>query len=316
MSSWSGRKQTNTNEFYTEGQIASILNRCNVRVGGEIDTHYLIFCPFHYNVNTPACEVDKQNGLYICFSCGDNGKIEDLVMRTTNRNYFEAIRLIKSSETATDMVDLIDSTLDKDSNPLKEFDEFTIKRLHNSLMTSDRGSEYFLSRGINEQSMVEMMLGYSDKQDMVTVPVHDEFGMCVGFVGRSVEGKTFKNSTNLPRKHVLFNLYKFKFQKLVVVESSFDAIRLWQCGIPAVATLGAIPSKPQISLMAKYASEIFVWPDNDDAGHKMVDKIINGCSKSKVHVIKVDGGKDVGDFSDDSITKIWNNALDQDSIAI
>lgn len=316
MSSWSGRKQADPNEFYTEGQIASILNKCNVKVGGEIDTHYLIFCPFHYNVNTPACEIDKESGLYICFSCGENGKLQDLVMRTTNRNYFEAVRLIKSSESSSDIVDIIDTTLGKDTNPLKEFDEFTIKRLHNNLMSSDRGAEYFLSRGINEDSMVEMMLGYSDKQDMVTVPVHDEFGMCVGFVGRSVEGKSFKNSTNLPRKHVLFNLYKFKFERLTVVESSFDAIRLWQCGIPAVATLGAIPSKPQIHLLSKYASEIFVCPDNDEAGTKMVDKIVAGCDKSRVSVVKVGSGKDVGDLTDEQIKSTWNNALNEDIIAI
>ena len=66
-------------------------------MGGEIDSHYLIYCPFHYNVNTPACEIDKQNGLYICFSCGENGKLLDLVMRTTGRNYFEAMRTIKSA---------------------------------------------------------------------------------------------------------------------------------------------------------------------------------------------------------------------------
>jgi len=203
--------QPYTNEFYTGQQIAAVLNSCNINIGGEIDSHYLIFCPFHYNINTPACEIDKESGLYICFSCGENGKLEDLVMKTTSRNYFEAIRLIKSVELSTDIVNIVDGALEKDINPIKEFDEFTIKRLNNNLMTSERGMAYFRLRNINEDSMKELLLGYSEKQDMVTVPVHDQFGLCVGFVGRSVEGKTFKNSTSLPKKHVLFNLHRGRF---------------------------------------------------------------------------------------------------------
>lgn len=315
MSSWRSGKQTNTSKFYTEGQIASILKKCSVSVGGEIDSHYLIFCPFHYNTNTPACEIDKQSGLFICFSCGENGSLEDLVMRTTNRNYFEAARLIKSSENSTDISDIVNTTLDTQLE-MVEFDQFTIKRLHNNLMSSDRAMRYFEFRGIRESSMTDMMLGYSDKQDMVTVPVHDPFGMCVGFVGRSIEGKAFKNSVNLPKKHILFNLHRVKFSNLTVVESSFDAIRLWQCGIPAVATLGAIPSKAQTELMSKYATRILLCPDRDEAGRKMVDKVSANCTKSDISIVEIGDVKDVGDLSDEQIKDIWKNSLNSNIIAI
>ena len=68
--------------------------------------------------------------------------------------------------------------------------------------------------------------------------------MFVGFVARSVEGKDFKNTPKLPKSKVLFNLHRAKiYDSVYVVESSFDAIRLDQCGIPAVATLGSNVSK-------------------------------------------------------------------------
>ena len=48
-------------------------------------------------------------------------------------------------------------------------------------------------RKIEQTSWSKFSLGYSEKQDMVTVPVHSPDGMPVGFVGRSIEGKEFKN---------------------------------------------------------------------------------------------------------------------------
>jgi len=305
MLSRSNSKQLNTNDFYTDKQIRSVLQTCSVQVGGEIDSHYLIYCPFHYNVNTPACEIDKQNGLYICFSCGENGKLLDLVMRTTGRNYFEAMRTIKSAETSQDIETVIQDTLAK-TDEIKEFDSELINRLHNTLITTDEGRDYFKSRSINEQSMADFKLGYSAKQSMVVVPVQDQYGMYVGFVGRSIEGKSFKNSVGLPKKQILFNLNRVKFKNITVVESSFDAIRLWQLGIPAVATLGAIPSRIQIELLSKYATSIIICPDKDEAGTKMVSRITDNIVKKTVSVINVGDVKDVGGLTDEDIKKLWN----------
>jgi DNA primase len=124
-------------------------------------------------------------------------------------------------------------------------------------------------------------------------------------VGRSVEGKDFKNTPGLPKSKVLFNLHRVKASNRVyVVESSFDAIRLDQCGFPAVATLGANVSKIQTDLLQKYFNEVYVIADNDEAGGNMKDKIIERLG-SRVIVIKLDKEyKDIGDMSDDAIKNI------------
>jgi DNA primase len=140
---------------------------------------------------------------------------------------------------------------------------------------------------------------------MITIPVASPDGVSVGFVGRSVEGKEFKNTPGLPKSKVLFNLHRVKASsKVYVVESSFDAIRLDQCGFPAVATLGANVSKTQTDLLQKYFNEIYVIADNDEAGGNMKDKIIERLG-SRVNVIKLDKQyKDIGDMSDDAIRSI------------
>jgi DNA primase len=301
------RKQSNTDGLYTSGQIESLLRSCDIKIGGEIDTHFLIFCPFHYNVNTPACEVDKSNGMFICFSCGETGSILDMIMRTTNRNYFEAMRMINSRKDVIDIEREVEQAIEATSD-LPEFDMDLISRLHQSLMNSDRAKKYFAGRNITEESAISFMLGYSEKQDMVIVPVFSVENVCLGFVARSIEGKSFKNSTGLPKSKTLFNINNVKRQKMVVVESSFDVIRLSQLNIPAVATLGATVSKAQISLLQTYASSIIVCPDNDDAGAGLIDKIIKNIKNKEVEVIRLNRGKDIGDLADNEILDTFNNA--------
>lgn len=301
------RKQSYTDGLYTSGQIESLLRSCDIKIGGEIDTHFLIFCPFHYNVNTPACEVDKSNGMFICFSCGETGSIIDMIMRTTNRNYFEAMRMINSRKDIVDIEREVDQAIEAPSD-LPEFDMDLIRKLHASLMNSDRAKEYFANRNITQESAVTFMLGYSEKQDMVVVPVFSVENICLGFVARSIEGKSFKNSTGLPKSKTLFNINNVKRQKMVVVESSFDVIRLSQLNIPAVATLGATVSKSQISLLQTYASSIIVCPDNDDAGSGLIDKIVKNIKNREIEVVRLNKGKDIGDLADNEILDTFNNA--------
>lgn len=306
MFSSSQRQQFNTDGYYQEGQIAATLKACNVKVGGEIDTHYLIFCPFHYNVRTPACEIDKTSGMFHCFACGESGHLIVMVMQLTNRTYFEAVRLISSFQQEENISDTIENLVDS-SNEIEEFDVNLINKLHENLINNDRAVEYFYSRNIMMESILKFKLGYSEKQDMVTVPITDKDGIFMGFVGRSIEGKSFKNSTGLAKSKTLFNLNNTKYQKIVVVESSFDVIRLDQVGVNAVATLGATISRTQIELLQKYAKEVLVCPDNDDAGKKLEEKIDKYLGNKFSGAIRLNHGKDVGDLTNKEIVEKFND---------
>jgi DNA primase len=95
-----------------------------------------------------------------------------------------------------------------------------------------------------------------------------------------------------------------------VVESSFDAIRLDQVGLSAVATLGANVSNTQIELLQKYFNNIIVIADNDEAGGNMKSKIVEKLG-SRVSVIKLDKQyKDIGDM-DDKLIKELNFSFDK-----
>jgi DNA primase len=295
------RKQFN---LYSEEQVKRVITGSGLTIENEIDTDYILFCPFHPNHRTPAGEVDKTKGTFFCFSCHKIADLVELVMHTTGRTYFESVRFIKNRETQRDLEDEINRQLYKKPEYVA-FDELMIKRLNAQAMESPRATRYFSGRQISQESMRKFLLGFSEKQDMVTVPVHAPDGMLVGFVGRSIEGKEFKNTPGLPKGKTLFNLHRTKTaDRVYVVESSFDAIRLDQCGFPAVATLGANVSNFQIDLLQKYFNNIIVIADNDEAGGNMKTRIQEKLG-SRVSVIQLNKEyKDIGDMSDEDIKKL------------
>jgi DNA primase len=225
-------------------------------------------------------------------------------MHVSSRTYFEAARFIKSKETESNIEQDVNRRL-VDKPDYVQFDELLVQRLNSQALESPRAMRYYNGRLITDDSVNKFKLGFSEKQDMVTIPVHSPDGMAVGFVGRSVEGKEFKNTPGLPKAKLLFNLHRVKTaDRVYVVESSFDAIRLDQVGLPAVATLGANVSNIQIDLLKKYFNNIYVVADNDEAGGNMKNKIIEKLG-SRVNVIQLDKQyKDIGDMTDEDIKNI------------
>ena len=289
---------------YTEEQIKRVITGSGINIESEVDSDYLIFCPFHNNYRTPAGEVDKRTGFFFCFSCQHVCDLTELIMHTSGRSYFEAARYIKSKETESSIEQQVNQRLIT-KEVYVPYDEILIKRLNNQALESPRAMRYFQGRLITEESVKKFSLGFSEKQDMVTIPVASPDGIDIGFVGRSIEGKEFKNTPGLPKSKVLFNLHRVKTAgKVYVVESSFDAIRLDQCGFPAVATLGANVSKIQTDLLQKYFNNIIVIADNDEAGGNMKDKLIERLG-NRVTVVTLDKKyKDIGDMNDEAIKNI------------
>jgi DNA primase len=300
---YKGSRQ-NSSDIYTEEQVKRVVTGCGITIQSEMDGDVMVFCPYHNNFRTPSAEINKHSGIFFCFSCQQTATLIEFVMYVTQRTYFESVRFIKSKEKDIDIEYVINKKLQAVPEYIS-YDEVTIERLNQQALISERAVSYFKMRLINEQSIKKFKLGYSEKQDMVTVPVHAPNGLCLGFVGRSVDGKIFKNTPGLPKSKTLFNVHRIKTSSTVyVVESSFDAIRLDQVGFPAVATLGANVSGKQIELLQQYFNNIIIIADNDEAGGNMSERITDKL-KSRVSIVKLDKQyKDIGDMQDEDIVKL------------
>ena len=306
------RTRRNKGNLYTKEQVQRVLAGSGIDVYSELDADFIIFCPFHNNYRSPAGEINKSTGIFYCFSCQKTSDLVEFVMFTSNRTYFESVRFIKSKEQESNLEqEMVRQLHTKQDYVL--YDELQVKRLHQQAVDSPRATNYFYGRRITQESILKFGLGFSENQDMVTIPVHSPDGMLLGFVGRSVEGKDFKNTPGLPKSKTLFNLNRVKTaDKVYVVESSFDAIRLDQIGFPAVATLGANVSAMQIELLQKYFNNVIVIADNDEAGGNMKKRLLEKLG-SRVSVIQLNNKyKDIGDMSDEDIKSLdftFDNAI-------
>ena len=291
-------------DIYTGEQVREILTLAGVDIANELDADYLVFCPYHNNYRTPAGEVSKTTGRFYCFSCGETQPLEALLTKS-GMTYFQALRAIDVLKSEEDIISSIDNII-SDEPEFIAYDEEQIAMLHKQALKSERAINYYKGRSITRESVEKFMLGYSSKQDMVIIPVKDPSGsIFLGFVGRSIEGKTFKNSTGLPKSKTFFNLCNAKrHEEVYVVESSFDAIRLDQNGIAAIATLGANISKTQLGLLTKYFNNAIVVGDNDEAGKEMQNKVIKHLRGRATLVNIPSRFKDIGDMTDEDIQKL------------
>jgi len=309
-------------DAYTKADLRSILRSCNIDVVSETGTDFLCLCPFHHNVDSPAFAVSYSKGLYICYnqSCNSSGTVLELVKILTQRNDFEALRFIsQNKQTAEEAFEDGLKELLNDKPEFEAFPQETLDRLNSELLVNNNAKDYFISRKINIESMEYFYLGYSSSMNMVTVPLYSPEGLPVGIIGRSIVDKRFKNSVNLPRNKTMFNLHRAKREggTIIVVESSFDVIRLWQAGYPnAVATLGGSISDVNIQNLNKYASTIIIMTDNDKAGRSLGYTITNKLKNKNIFWASYDyekvyphGAKDVGDMTDDEIKQCIKNAI-------
>ena len=314
-------KQVDTTQ-YAPAHIKSVLKSIGLEIVGETSNDFLCYCPFHSNRHTSSFSVSREKGAFICFnpSCGEAGTLLELIKRVMNKNDFEAMRFIAAKETeALENFDELLAETMEDKPMFEEFSQETLDRLHADLHGNKNARDYLNSRGIDEESMNHFGLGYSPAMNMVITPVHSPDGTPIGLVGRSIEGKAFKNSTNLPKSKTLFNIHRAKKigDHVIVVESNFDAIRVHQAGFPnVVATLGGFLSKEQQSLLNRHFNRITIMTDADLAGRELGLSIANKLkmkdllwSSYQYGKIYPHDAKDAGELTEQEIKDCIKNAV-------
>jgi DNA primase len=307
---------------YAPNHIKSIVKSLGLDVVAEPGNEVMFYCPFHSNRHTASCCINKSSGAWLCFnpSCGESGTLTELVRRVLHKNDFEAIRFIASQEKeALNNFDEVMSSMFEVKPDFEEFSQETLERLHAEIYESKPAIEYLESRHITDDSIKHFGLGYSKSMGMVVTPVHSPDGLPIGLVGRSIEGKSFKNSTNLPKSKTLFNVHRAKKigDHAIVVESNFDAIRIHQAGFPnVVATLGGILSTEQHKILNRYFNKITIMTDADLAGRELGLSIANRLKNKDILWGSYEYGKmyphdakDAGDMTDEEIKSCIKNSV-------
>ncbi|NLT58376.1 MAG: DNA primase [Clostridiales bacterium] len=141
----------------------------------------------------------------------------------------------------------------------------------------------------------------------IIFPIIDVRGKVVGFGGRVLDDSKPKylNSSDTPvfkKSHGLFSLNNAKAaggRRLILAEGYLDVMALWQAGFTeSVATLGTALSSDQARLMARYADEVVIAYDSDEAGRKATDRAIRilGEAGLKTRVLTLEQAKDPDEY--------------------
>jgi len=161
---------------------------------------------------------------------------------------------------------------------------------------SNKYLDYLRSRGLSNETIRAFEIGTCDSygqctnpefaplidfrfHDTVLFPIKDLYNNLVAVASRSVDVKRYIHSKYTKSRH-LFGLnvtYKeiLRTRKAVIVEGNFDLLTLYENGIKnSVAMLGSKLSLEQLSLLMRFAEEIIVATDGDQAGRDCAQKII------------------------------------------
>lgn len=154
-------------------------------------------------------------------------------------------------------------------------------------------------------------------RDRVIFPIIDVRGNVIAFGGRVMHNNReingfkipkYLNSADTPVFDKGKNLFSLNLAKdvkssnddfLVLCEGYMDVISTYQAGIHnVVATLGTAMTDNQAKLMLRYAHEIVICYDMDEAGRKAALRAIDiiNAQKGKSRVIKLRGAKDPDEY--------------------
>ena len=139
------------------------------------------------------------------------------------------------------------------------------------------------------------------------LPIHTPRGNLIGWQQRQ-KGAVYNYPKGIVKSDTLFALHRYDTDRLVLVESPLDAVRLKQCGIDAVASYGAEVSNRQIELLARNTSEVVVALDNDAPGQKAAERVVRQLRK-RVGAVpwRYEGRvKDPGEYAtDEDLVTAW-----------
>lgn len=144
---------------------------------------------------------------------------------------------------------------------------------------------------------------YDNFRNKVMVPIIDVRGRVVAFGGRVLDDSKpkYKNTSDTLVYKKSLGVFALNFakngneDKLILVEGYMDVIALHQAGFTnAVAALGTAFTPEMAKLLSRYASEILLCFDNDEAGRVATGRALRVFSSVgiKTKVIRMSGGKD------------------------
>lgn len=118
-------------------------------------------CPFH-NEKSPSFSVSQEKQIYKCFGCGEAGNVISFVMKDKNMSFLDAVKYLADRAN----ISLGIESKEKNKNAEKKEVLYKVnveaaKFFFSNLMNTPTAKEYFLNRGIKEETIKKFGLGFA-----------------------------------------------------------------------------------------------------------------------------------------------------------
>lgn len=281
--------------------VYHILQKLDIKIDGETKTHYKILCKFH-SEKTASLFINKGNGSFKCFGCGESGSFKQFYFRVTGK------QLQHEPISFKNILMKFDIKRDKDN----KIPNFKLGRLNRECKQYLRNVRH-LSKKIIRQSLIFYIKSKKFNNSYLCFPVlyNNQFAGC--------EIRLYKHSNFLKKSIKYGTLSKYLYgydeaiknkEYVIVVEGLFDVFRLRQFGYNAVGIFGSTLYNSQIVKLLKFHKMILMF-DGDNSGYEAGKKYLTILRQynDNVYNIKLPISLDPKDLSKKQLQKILKKYL-------
>lgn len=274
--------------------------------------NYYQCAAFHRGGDNPtALAIYPEDNLVIDFVTGEKFSILKLISLSLNTDFNGAQKWIK------DRNYVIQPIKEKEIKVVSSFFSYELDSLK-------RDISYGVKRGISEQTLRDFKCGVSTDGKMrgrFVIPIFNQIGKLVGITGRDITNKSVIKYKHVgPTSNWVFNSFLNGAEiqnkrEIILVESPFCVMRLYDCGVRNVLCLFGLELKKGLLnyLLTIEPLRIILSTNNEESGRgnaaaeKIKNKLEKYFGKDKI-LIKLPTRKDFCLMNDDEI-KIWKEKI-------
>ncbi|VYU52581.1 DNA primase [Clostridium tertium] len=117
-------------------------------------------CPFH-NEKSPSFSVSQEKQIYKCFGCGESGNVITFVMKNKNMPFMDAIKFLADRSNIVIEEEARVNPTARKKELLYKVNVEAGRFFYSNLRANKAAKEYFLNRGIREETIKKFGLGYA-----------------------------------------------------------------------------------------------------------------------------------------------------------
>jgi DNA primase len=272
--------------------------------------NHLGLCPFH-SEKTPSFTVSPDKQIFYCFGCGTGGNVFSFLMKQEGLTFPEAVRALGKrygidiperplSPEQKRKISERESLFDINRRAMEFYHQALIQTIDDFKLGYARDGwdyllNYFSKKRVSPALLEKSGLvlpkknnrGYYDRfRNRIMFPIFDASLQVIGFGGRVLDDSLPKylNSPETVvynKRRSLYGIQRAKEKcrstdSVFIVEGYLDVIALHQHGIAnTVATLGTALTPDHVRLLTRFAGNMVLVYDSDEAGIRSARRCID-----------------------------------------